>query len=472
MVLGFYGLREEPFGMTPDPRYLYLSPTHREALASLLYGITGGRGFVTLIAKPGMGKTTLVFQLLQRLEESARTVFISQAHGNTRDFMRSLLADLGVADRGGDLVWMHARLNKLLLRQSLLGKRLIVVVDEAQNLDDSVLEALRMLSNFENPREKLIQIVLAGQPQLAEKLASPALVQLRQRISILSRLEPFTPSETARYIESRLRVAGYEFDVPLFTSRALALIANSSEGIPRNINNICFNALSLGCALQRKTIDPQIILEVLHDLDIETLKAKDGVISHSSKERICLPAQGEPRKFSFRSLLPIFATLSLLLALGWPVIKSTSAVTSILAPKISSGAKALGRPLQYLGKPNIPMKSSTPLEMKTNVDAAKRGAASQSLARPVAMEKEEVPITLPITVQRGQSLYTISETYVGKYNGDVLAKILELNPWIHDPQHIEPGDRIRVPSRATNSRDVRRGAAHTSDVLAVEVQEP
>src|SRR5271154_4444394 len=185
MVLDYYKLREQPFGVTPDPRFLYMSSTHREALASLLYGITSGRGFMSLIAKPGMGKTTLLFQLLQKLEGTARTAFLFQTLCTPRDFLRGLLADLGVEDHDGDLVWMHSKLNEILVRQSRERKRFVVVIDEAQNFDDSVL----MLSNFETPSEKLMQIVLAGQPQLADKLASAKLVQLRQRVSILSSLK-------------------------------------------------------------------------------------------------------------------------------------------------------------------------------------------------------------------------------------------------------------------------------------------
>ena len=268
MVSDYYNLADQPFGVTPDTRYLYLSPTHREALASLLYGVQTGRGFMSIIAKPGMGKTTLLFQLLRQLEHSARTVFLFQTLYSPLDLLRSLLHDLGTETQGLDLREMHSQLNECLLTESRRGKRIVVVIDEAQNLSDSALELLRMLSNFETPHQKLMQIILSGQPQLAEKLESPNLVQLRQRISIVARLKPFTLQETNGYVGHRLRVAGYDFRAHLFTPRAGALIAEHSEGIPRNINNICFNALSLGCALKQKPIDEEIIREVLDDLDL------------------------------------------------------------------------------------------------------------------------------------------------------------------------------------------------------------
>ena len=214
------------------------------------------------------------------------------------DFLRALLADLGVHETQGSLIELQAKLNEVLAEQSRSGKPLVVVIDEAQNLDGAVLELVRMLSNFETSREKLIQIILSGQPQLAEKLASPELVQLRQRVSIVARLKPFSPEETALYIDHRLRTAGYSAEKPLFTEAALVLIADRSEGIPRNINNLCFNALSLGCALQRKTIDCDIVREVVADLDLEPIAGKSiarGAAGEGRCERgpgIC--RRGEP----------------------------------------------------------------------------------------------------------------------------------------------------------------------------------
>jgi general secretion pathway protein A len=282
MVTDYYNLAEQPFGVTPDTRYLYLSPTHREALASLLYGVQSGRGFMSIIAKPGMGKTTLLFQLLQQLEHSARTVFLFQTLCSPEDLLRSLLHDLGT-EAHGDLPEMHSQLNACLLSESRRGRQVVVVIDEAQNLSDSALELLRMLSNFETPHKKLMQIILAGQPQLAEKLSSPNLVQLRQRISIVARLKPFAVDETNLYVAHRLRVAGYDFRAPLFTPRAAAKIAEHSEGIPRNINNICFNALSLGCASKRKPIDEEIIREVLDDLDLGSENGMEMAIREPRK---------------------------------------------------------------------------------------------------------------------------------------------------------------------------------------------
>lgn len=270
MFLSFFGLREQPFGVTPDPRFLYLSAAHREALASLYYGIEANRGFLGLIARPGMGKTTILFHLLEKFRTSARTALIFQTQCNSREFMRLLLAELGYEGAIQDLVQMHEEFNKRLMQEARSGNRLIVVIDEAQNLDPEVLETLRLLSNFETSRAKLMQIVLAGQPALADKLASPGLAQLRQRVSIVHGLEPLPAWEVKNYIEHRLLVAGYKGNT-LFTTEAYEAVATFTQGIPRNVNNFCFNALSLACALRKRVVDLDIVNEVKSDLDIEKL---------------------------------------------------------------------------------------------------------------------------------------------------------------------------------------------------------
>lgn len=275
MFLEHFGLREQPFGVTPDPRFLYLSGTHREALASLYYGIESGRGFFALIAKPGAGKSTLLFYLLERLQDIARTAFIFQTQCSPREFMRSLMSDLGVGGADEDVAAMQARLNEVLMQEARRGKRFLLVVDEAQGLSDAVLETVRMLSNFETPTAKLMQILLAGQPELAARLASPGLVQLRQRISIVCRLKPLTCAETSEYVTHRLRLAGGG-NGNLFAPEALAEIHRLSEGMPRNINNLCFHALTLAFAKGRKSIDPSMVEEIRSDLDLESISRGDS----------------------------------------------------------------------------------------------------------------------------------------------------------------------------------------------------
>jgi N-acetylmuramoyl-L-alanine amidase/type II secretory pathway predicted ATPase ExeA len=258
MFLEFYGLHQQPFGVTPDPAYLYPSRTHCEALDSLTDGIMDARGFLALIAEPGMGKTTLLYQVLEGLRGKAKAAFLFQTQCNSREFFQYLLSELGVDATGMGLVAMHNKLNEMLFAEMLAGRRFVLIVDEAQNLDDSVLETIRLLSNFETEHTKLLQIVLAGQPQLGETLGHKKLSQLLQRIAVVQRLEALSPEETAGYIRHRLKVAGHSSG-DLFDQDALAMIAAKSGGVPRTINNLCFHALQEGFAQGRRTLSVDII---------------------------------------------------------------------------------------------------------------------------------------------------------------------------------------------------------------------
>ena len=209
MFLDFFQMREQPFGVTSDARFLYLSPPHRDALASLYYAVEAGRGFVALIAQPGIGETTLLFQLLERVRKSAYTAFLFHTQCDSREFLAYLLTDMGIESHGDDMVRTHKELNDALIRIEQVGVRFVLVIDEAQSLDDEVLETVRLLSDFETPSSKLIHIVLSGQPRLVDKLAGASLLQFRQRIAVLGRLEPFGLEDTGRYIEHRLRGAGW-----------------------------------------------------------------------------------------------------------------------------------------------------------------------------------------------------------------------------------------------------------------------
>ncbi len=271
--LSFFGLREQPFGVTPDPAYLYLGRAHREALTELSRGVEYDRGFMALIAKPGMGKTTLLNRILEQMRDTARMVFLFQTQCDSREFFQYLLGELGVECDGMNLVAMHKKLNEILFQEMFEGRRFVLVVDEAQNLQETVLETIRLLSDFETNHVKLLEIILVGQPQLAAKLARPSLSQLRQRLTTLVSLDPFSADETARYIEHRLRVAGYT-GTPLFSSDAVARIAERSEGIPRKINNVCFNALMLSYSQGRKTIDSSVAEQVAARLDLESFSRR------------------------------------------------------------------------------------------------------------------------------------------------------------------------------------------------------
>ncbi len=297
-----FQLHENPFGVTPNPKYLYESRTHREAKSSLIIGLECGVGFQALIASPGMGKTTIVSHILQRFQPTALTVLLFQVLGGSSDFLRYLLSELGINKPINDLRSAQESINQLLLRQFRDRRPVIVVIDEAQNLSSEVMETLRLLSNFETASEKLLQVIFSGQPQLASKLGHPELAQLRQRISIITTLTPFDRADTEKYIEHRISLAGYR-GLRLFTPEAVTMLWKHSQGIPRNINTLCFNALLLAGSAGRQQIDEAGVLEVVKDrnLDLLTLPtiggqpiSKLGLDSSESRiESLELPSSSE-----------------------------------------------------------------------------------------------------------------------------------------------------------------------------------
>jgi type II secretory pathway predicted ATPase ExeA len=429
MIQNYYGLAEEPFGVTPDPRFLYLGTQHREALASLAYGTESNRGFLALIAKPGMGKTSLLYQYLEGLRGKARTAFVFRTDCDSREFIKHLLLDLGIDVTGKDLPAMHDALNQVLAEELRAGKRFVLVIDEAQNLDEKLLESIRLLSNFETPWMKLMQIVIAGQPALAEILSRPSMTQVRQRISFIIRLAPLDRKEINAYIDHRLWVAGCK-NSALFTAEARTLIAGHSEGIPRKINSICFNAMSLACALKRKTIERDVVLEVLTDLDLDSLieeqaEVKSACIegpmhvigaSHLLAERRSGWTGGWVPKFA------VGATLLLAAVIG-AKIGAVRAVSG--TPRAVNQAQRVDNPIAQ------PVPSST--EIQPN---------------PVFIDSSRKRTPESVRISEGQTLYHVSVENLGRYNPQVLKQIRQLNPWLDDPDHIRAGQKVVMPSES------------------------
>jgi general secretion pathway protein A len=245
MYLEFYGLAEAPFSLTPDPRYLYFSRRHREAYEHLLYGITQRKGFIQLTGEVGAGKSTLCRAVLEALGEGYSTALILNPVMTGIQLLRTILRELSLPDRGNDRTRLLDRLNAFLLEESHNGREVVLVVDEAQDLSDELLEEVRLLSNLETDDRKLLQIVLVGQPELRAALDSHRLRQLRQRITVRYHLGPLERDEAESYIQHRLRVAGAD-GRPTFTRPALRSISSYSRGVPRLINAVCDASLLCG----------------------------------------------------------------------------------------------------------------------------------------------------------------------------------------------------------------------------------
>jgi N-acetylmuramoyl-L-alanine amidase/type II secretory pathway predicted ATPase ExeA len=258
MFLDYYRLREQPFGPAGNPAHLYPSETHCQILERLSEMILGDSGHLALIAESGMGKTTLLQQVLAGLRENSRATFVFQKDCTAREVLESLLVELGVDCNGLETEAMRAKLNQVWFAEMLEGRRLLLIFDNAEDLDESVLETLQFLSRFETSSTRLLQFLLCGQPKLVEKLANEKLTALRKRFAEFRTLEPLTPMETAGYIRHRLKAAGLAGE-GLFAPEALALIMDFSAGIPKNINKICARALLEGYARGLPSVSGEIV---------------------------------------------------------------------------------------------------------------------------------------------------------------------------------------------------------------------
>jgi general secretion pathway protein A len=264
-----FGFKLVPFNITPDPSFLYLTESHKEALAQLSYGIKARKGFVVLTGEVGTGKTTLINALLIELKDSARTALLFSLIVSPIDLLRYVCEEFGIVEphRPSTDVHEYLRLlNEFLLDRYKNGKNCALIIDEAQNLSNEVLETIRLLSNFETSRDKLLQIVLVGQPELTQRLNSASLRQLKQRITLRHHLRALTPRDCQGYIMNRVQLAGG--DPKIFTPEAVETVYHYSAGIPRLINVLCDNALLTGYALGRKQIDASIVREVAEDLHL------------------------------------------------------------------------------------------------------------------------------------------------------------------------------------------------------------
>jgi general secretion pathway protein A len=285
MYCEYYGFLRSPFEMTPDPSFLYLGEAHREGLATLVYGVNSGMGFVMLTGEVGTGKTTLLHALLGQLDSQTRSAFIFNPRLNPLDFFRMLFEELEIESPGHSKAEYLLALNQFLIERLEKNEKTLLIVDEAQNLSAEMLEEIRLLSNLETPKSKLIQIMLVGQPELKAMLRRPELRQLRQRISLSHHLRPFDEAETRDYVEDRLRKAGYT-GRQLFKRSAQRALFVVTGGIPRLINSVCDSVLLLGFAKQKTTLDAALVREVAADLEL------DGATDLSSVDG----AAGRPRR--------------------------------------------------------------------------------------------------------------------------------------------------------------------------------
>ena len=302
MYKDFYGLRANPFNVNPDPRYLFLTRHTEEALACLTYGIQSRKGFVLLTGEVGTGKTTLINKLLEwlRLQQVA-TAFIFNSRLNVPQFLDYMLADFGIPCDSKAKSQVLLRLYNWLLDRYRAGETAVLIVDESQNLTDEVLEEIRMLTNLETFTEKLLQIVLVGQPELEQKLKQPQLRQLRQRLTLRAKTHPLTLDETQAYVQQRLRIAGSNGH-QIFDPEALASVHRYAGGIPRVINLLCEHCLVSAFVDQQQMIGPGVVDAVARDFDLGDSVAAGAMVAPAPN--------GGAEKFDLAEALRSLATLA------------------------------------------------------------------------------------------------------------------------------------------------------------------
>jgi len=302
MYASYFGMQENPFNLNPDPRYFYLSPQHQEALNCLIYGINERKGFMVITGGIGNGKTTICRTLLARLDSSIESALIFNSALSDLELLQTINQEFGIAMSRGRQTKKRClnALNDFLLANYAAGKQALLLIDEAQNLSHNVLEQIRMLSNLETDREKLLQIVLMGQPELHELLALPSMRQLNERITVRYDLKPLDRANVQIYIEYRLTMAG-GMDKVKFLPGAYNLVYRYSRGNPRRINALCDRSLLIAYAQDATTIDRQIIKKAVKDVG----------------ESYFFPRGGQDflRRFGWVSLVTLFSLVLLLAGL-------------------------------------------------------------------------------------------------------------------------------------------------------------
>jgi general secretion pathway protein A len=406
MYLNFYKLKKQPFHITPDPEFLYLSPSHKEAMSAIIYGITQKKGFVAITGAVGVGKTTILRSYLETTDKKhLKLIYIFNTKLTFKELVTTIYQELGLQIEGTGILEMVNRLNEVLIEEYKQGNTVVLIIDEAQNMPVDTLESLRMLSNLETSKDKLIQIVLVGQPEFEATLNLDRLKQLKQRLAIRSTIRALTKAESLEYLKFRLKMAGGN-PGSVFSAPALKKIISKAQGIPRTLNILSDNTLITGLGYKKKPATAKIVREIIRDLD--------GTHKKSFFAQRWVPAT-----------LIIFL-LVLMVTLGWLY---GSVLFHRIETLISSGQNETTQPT--LQKTIVePTKTEEQVQMKV----------PQSLAA----SKEE-DLTVKKTVSRGDTLTKLAGEVYGKSDEGTLGLIRSKNPHISDPNLIQTGSTIIFP---------------------------
>ncbi len=455
MYRAFFGFREKPFNLTPDPKFLYLNASYREALAALHYGVVERKGFVSLIGEAGTGKTTLLRRLLSEIPRDTRSVLVINPAIGFEEMLRFILTDLGRPPASGATkLDMLEALNAELLDSLARGGNVVVLIDEAQDLTIPVLEELRLLSNLETAKEKILQLVLAGQPEFDALLARPEIRQLRQRISVSARLRPLARSEVQAYVAARITAAGGDVR-GLFTRGALFRLWWFSGGVPRLVNAACDNALVTAYARGKRTIGWREIGEAMRDLRRQVSWAP----SRWRGLRTIVAA-------ALVGAAIVLGAMALLRArwpelLPGPVVVPTAAATpTALAPASPTATTTASPSPVETEAVAVPVAGAASPELAASPEASPAGeigTAAPSLTELPTPSSEPTPEPrgtglanqITIRVTDGDTLTDLAVHYYGSASPRVLATIRAANPWLDDPDLLWSGKLLTLPPPRT-----------------------
>jgi general secretion pathway protein A len=449
MYFEHFRLSGEPFSLTPDPAFLFLSAKHREAMAAVQYGLVNGRGFITLIGEVGTGKTTILYSVLSQLGPEVAAAYVPYAAHTFDDLLAAALKDLGEQPpAGASRLALLEILQRLLLQRDAAGVRTALVIDEAQSLTDATFEELRLLSNFETYTHKLLQIVLVGQPELQQRLRQQNLRQLQQRVSVRAIINPLDANEMEAYILHRLKQVGG--DERLFEAAALRLIVRHSQGIPRRANILCHNALLFAFGRSEPGVTAAVAQEAIAEMD----ERRPGLLRRDVLRR--LPRW--PLARSWRRLVGLGVAAAALLVLGTQLFgSSTSADRTVGAAQVAAAVPPAPPPPAAAPPDPAPTPAPAPSDAPA-VPVVPAPAAATDAPAPVPTvpsseahrdsgDAEQRTVSIP----PGGSILGVARQLFGEL-GDrratqaFLGEVRRLNPDLHDVNVVMAGAVVRFPS--------------------------
>jgi general secretion pathway protein A len=428
MYLDFYHLKKAPFHITPDPEFLFLSPSHKAALGALVYGIEERQGFVTLIGEVGLGKTTILRSYLERVDQSQlKPIYIFNSNVSFSDLLKTLCREFGLEVLQEEVADTVNRLHQVLIEEYKQGRNVALIVDEAQHMPIETLEHLRMLSNLETSTQKLIQIVLVGQPEFDAKLNNQALRQLKQRLVIRGTISPLTDEESRDYISYRLAKVVMA-DEPIFTEGALREIIKYAKGTPRVINVLCTNVLIQGYGYRKRPISRKIVREVIADYT------------------------GQKPYRRWRPGLVLAGTIALLAGLLWfspyreavlsnvKLARVRQFMTPSVAPRLSPPQETPATGHESL----LPTSTSTPAQPTQPTRPIASPPSPEPTESAPAVPTKAVPAKVR-TVKRGDQIARVALEVYGSSSSAVLDWIKQNNPQLRNLNRLEVGTQLTLP---------------------------